>query len=72
MTNDQAIRAGALALQRNTVRKAVTENRLAEVSLVINGKRETLHLDAGTTRAVLDALDFNLSERLGKYGVAEL
>lgn len=72
MTNDQAIRAGAMALQRGTVRKAVEGNRLAELVVMVGNKRETLLLDAGGTRAVFDALDLNLSNRLGKMGVSEL
>lgn len=71
MTQDEAIKAGGLAVLRRDVRRAERFGAVAALSLVINGKNSTVPLDATSCSAVLNALDLSLSNRLGKLGVAE-
>lgn len=72
MTEDQIIRGGALALQRRSIR-AVSRDALPLTISVkgSDGRATTLALDIHSTRAALDAIDLELSNRLSKLGVSE-
>lgn len=73
MTEDQIIRAGGLALSRKSIRQAAREPM--PITLTVkggDGKTTTIALDIHSTRAALNAVDQDLSDRLAKLGVAEI
>lgn len=73
MTGDQVVRAAALELNRRAIRSAARDPQ--PITLTVkgsDGKSTTIPLDIHATRAALDAIDLNLSNRLAKLGVSEL
>lgn len=72
MTDDKVIEAARNVVQRRDVRGLFRDH----VAVTLNGKAPgggnvAIPLDQHTTRAVLNAIDAILSDRLAKLGVCE-
>lgn len=71
MTGSQAIAAGLMAVTRRDVRAQVGYRGASRLVLKTERGDVTIYVDHHTTRAILDEIDRNLSNRLEKLGVSE-
>ena len=73
MTEDQTIRAAALIVNRRAVRSVFRDPKPLTLNVTTSdGKSTSIPLDIHSTRAALNAIDGELSDRLGKLGVPEV